>query len=194
MHTHLWSEITCPCCSVSQVQVPPRHSTDHSVPSALRWEWKLREEQGLDLVTGFETGWDLGPGALCYRACIWTNISLSNKIQKNYKGLKITACMCSWGKLWTTRYQKDKQKTNCHFWKAGSKNTVSEAKAGYCTCLLHWTPPKGWANHLSHPSSPTLGPAPTLTPRKEPAHHPLGEQARESVTCFCSPLLQQGPQ
>ena len=40
----------------------------------------------------------LGPGpfaaVLTLRKCL-----LSNKIQRNYKGLKITAYMCSWGKL-----------------------------------------------------------------------------------------------
>ena len=73
----------------------------------------------------------------CYNACIWTNISLNNKIQRNYKGLKITACMRIWGKFWT-RYKE----------KLG-------AKAGYCTCSLHIIPPKGWAKHLSHPSAQT---------------------------------------
>ena len=63
--------------------------------------------------------------------------------------------MCSWGKLWT-RYKKTKNPT-----------TTSEelgAKAGYCACPLHTAPPRGWANHLSHPSGPTPGPTPTLTP------------------------------
>ena len=46
----------------------------------------------------------LGPGTLCCSACTWTNISLGNKIQRNYKGLKITAYMCSWSEFWT-RYK-----------------------------------------------------------------------------------------
>ena len=33
----------------------------------------------------------LGPGTLCCSACTWTNISLGNKIQRNYKVLRITA-------------------------------------------------------------------------------------------------------
>ena len=48
---------------------------------------------------GYETGWDLGPGTLCCSACPWTNISSSNRIQRNYKRLKITACLHCWGKL-----------------------------------------------------------------------------------------------
>ena len=37
----------------------------------------------------------------CCNAWTRTNISSSNKIQRNYKGLKIAVCMHSWGKLWT---------------------------------------------------------------------------------------------
>ena len=39
---------------------------------------------------------------------------LSYKIQRNYKGLKIYACLCSWGKSSMKRYKKTK-KPNCHF-------------------------------------------------------------------------------
>lgn len=35
----------------------------------------------------------LGPGTLYCRACTWTKVSLSNRRQRNYKELKITACM-----------------------------------------------------------------------------------------------------
>ena len=59
-----------------------------------------------------ETGWDLGPFAAVLAS--GKNVSSSNKIQSNYKGLKIAACMHSWGKLWTTRYKKTKE-PNCHF-------------------------------------------------------------------------------
>ena len=37
----------------------------------------------------------------CCNACTWTNLSASNKIQRNYMGLKLTACTHRWGKLWT---------------------------------------------------------------------------------------------
>ena len=33
-------------------------------------------------------GWELGCGTL-----YWTNVSSNNRIQRNYKELKITACM-----------------------------------------------------------------------------------------------------
>ena len=53
-----------------------------------------------------ETDWDLGPSAAVLVP--WTNISWSNKIlmQRNEKGLKTTACTCSWAELWTRRYKK----------------------------------------------------------------------------------------
>ena len=139
-----------------------------------------------------ETGWDLGPWTLYCSVCTWTNASSRNKIQRNYKGLKITACMHSWDKLWTRRYKKTK-KSQCHFWRAGSKNRVSGAKAGYCPRPLHSTPPKGRANHLSHTSSPTHGHTPTLTHTRNQLA-PLGDQSREPVTCFHSLLQPQKPQ
>ena len=101
--------------------------------------------------------WDgLGPGTPYCSGCIWMRYFWSNKIQRNYKGLKITARICSWSKLWTKRQKTNKQKpNNCHFWRARSKCRVSGVKAGMCP--LHATPPKGWANRLSHPSDPTHG-------------------------------------
>ena len=74
--------------------------------------------------------------------------------------------MCSWGKLWTTRYKKTKKNPTATSDELG-------AKAGYSARPLHSTPPKGWADHLSPPSSPTPGHTPTLTPCKELT--PLGE-------------------
>ena len=50
------------------------------------------------------------------------------------------------------------------------------AKAGYCACPLHSAPPKGWADHLSHPSGLTRRHTPTLTPYKEQACSPTQPQ------------------
>ena len=92
--------------------------------------------------------WDLGPFAAVPAP--------------GQKGLKITACMHNWGKFWTTRYKK------------GQKNPTATseepgAKAGSCAGPLRSTPPKGRADHLSHPSCLTPGRTPALTPCKEPA-------------------------
>ena len=119
-----------------------------------------------------ETVWDLGPGTLCCSACTWTNVSSSNKIQRNYKGLKITVCMHSWDKLWKTRYKKTKNPT--------ATSEVWGAKAGYCACILHTAPPRGWAEHLSHPPSRPLD----LTPFKGPAHHPLRSEQGHLLLVF----------
>ena len=55
---------------------------------------------------------------------------------------------------------------------------------------------KGWAKHLSRPSSPTPGHTPTLTPYKEPARLPYTPQGVSKGMCclFSLSLLQQGPQ
>ena len=70
--------------------------------------WVGREVVGSRTTGELETGWDLGLGILCFSACTWTKISCSNKIQRNYKGLKITACMCNWNKVWIVRYKETK--------------------------------------------------------------------------------------
>ena len=106
-----------------------------------------------------KTGWYLGRGTLCCKACTWAYVSSSNTIQRNSKGLKITACMCNWGKLWTRRYKKTK-KPNCSFWRAGSQGRVLHVAPAYNTTkgrpakLNFW--PKPWT--------------PTFTLYKEPAH------------------------
>ena len=138
--------------------------------------------------------WDrLGPGTLCYSACTWIDVSSRNSIQRNCKGLKITVCMRSWGQIMDNKIQNNqKNPSNCHFWGAGSKNRVPGAKAGYCTCPLHSTPPKGWANHLSHTFHPTPGHTPTLTPYKEPAHPPHWGASKGTSYSFLLPPVASG--
>ena len=133
--------------------------------------------------------WD--PLLQCCNACTWTNVSLSNKIQRNHKGLKITACMCSWGKFWTARY-KETKKPNCHFWRARGKSRV-----------LH-TPPvhnttDGVGKTPKPPSGPTPGHTPTLTPCKEPTcppppPPPQGPSKQENLLFVLTPLCcSRGP-
>ena len=49
--------------------------------------------------------------------------------------------MRSWGESWTKRFKKTK--SNCHFWRARSKNWALGAKGGYCACPLHPAPQSG---------------------------------------------------
>ena len=51
-------------------------------------------------------------------------------------GLKITACLCSRGKLWTPDTKRPKNPTATSDW-ACRKNRVLEAKAGYWACTHH---------------------------------------------------------
>ena len=57
---------------------------------------------------------------------------------------------------------------NCYFWRAWNKVRVSGEKVEYCTYPLHTTPPKGWANHLSHSSGLTTGHTPVLVAQSCP--------------------------
>ena len=65
---------------------------------------------------------------------------LSNKIQRNYKGLKIIACACTVG----TNY---KQEPNCQSWGARSKHNIAHA-------------PCAW----QHPESGQMTESPPLSP------------------------------
>ena len=84
------------------------------------------------------------------------------------------------GQIMKNKIQKD-QKPNCHFWGLGSKSRV--------LCMIPDAAPlRGWADPLSHPSTPTV------TPFKGPAHPRLREQARETIVGFCSPVWQHKSQ
>ena len=76
-------------------------------------------------------------------------------------------------------------------YKGSKKATFEEpgAKAGQCACPLHIPPPKGWAKHLSYPSSPTPGCTPTLILYKEHTHPSTStgsEWAREPAAVLTS--------
>ena len=152
----------------------------------------LRQQQ-----PAFSAPSDMGPGTLCCSACSWTNVSFGNKIQRNYKGLKIAVCVHTWDKLGTTRNKNTKKKHPKTKRPNSHPTAMSEelgAKAGYCSCPLHTTPPKGWANHLSCPSDLTHGHIATLAPYKEsacPPSPPRPTQGANKGTCclFLLPLL-----
>ena len=88
----------------------------------------LKEEE-----PGDETGcgtWELGQ---CCSHGAWTHLSSSNKIQRHYMGLKITACLCSGGKFWTTDTKRPKDQTATSDG-ACSKNRLLQANAGDWAC------------------------------------------------------------
>ena len=84
--------------------------------------------------------WDtLGPGTLDCSACTWKNISSSNKIQRNYQGLKITVCVCAHlGQLMDNKMRKDPKRPTATSEDLGAK-TVPGAKAGsaHAPCTQH---------------------------------------------------------
>ena len=69
----------------------------------------------------------------------------------------------------------------------------SGAKAGYCPCPLHRTPPKGWANHLSNPFNLTPGHTPTFTLCNEPALPSRGANKRNCYLFFTHPCHCRSP-
>ena len=118
----------------------------------------------------------------CCSACTWTHLSSSNKIQRNQMGLKITACICSQGKFWTKDTKT--KKIQLPLLKSPEQKQGVGSKSRYCACPQHTTPAKGWANHLSHPSSWTPGHTVTLTPYKEQGYPRLRERASKEACCL----------
>ena len=115
-------------------------------------------------------------------ACTWTNASSINKMQRNYKGLKINCThACTVG----ANYEQDTKRQKPQLPLLRSQ----KQKRGYCTWSMHTAPPREWA---SHPWT-----NPTLTCRRGTsslAPSPGWEQAREPATWFRSLLLQQKSQ
>ena len=99
---------------------------------------------------------------------------------RNLQGTKNYRMHVQLGHIMNAKIQKD-QKPSCHFWGLGSKSRV--------LCMIPDAAPlRGWADPLSHPSTPTV------TPFKGPAHPRLREQARETIVGFCSPVWQHKSQ
>ena len=119
-----------------------------------------------------ETGWDLGLGTLPCSARIQTNISSSNTRQRNSKTLKITACIHSWGKLWTRRYKEIRNPTATpEEWEqkqgARSRSRALRKPSAHTTT-------QGWASCLSRPCGPSPRPPPLLTLDEDPVCPWLG--------------------
>ena len=98
-------------------------------------------------------------------------------------------CMRGWGNKIKDKIQKDQNPTLVTYEELEQKQGVG-SKSRILHIPPHSTPPKGWADHLSHPSGPT--PGHTLTPYKEPVRPSLASKQRKHM-CSRSPLLQQGP-
>ena len=130
-----------------------------------------------------ETGWDLGPGTRRYSACTWTNVSSSNKIQRNYKGLKYK-CM-QLGQIMNNKVQKD-QKHNCHCWGARSRNRVLRIHPAHSTIKRVGKPPKEPLQH-----DPWIHP--TLTPYKAPAHPCSGRDQGHLLLVFTLSCCSTSP-
>ena len=116
--------------------------------------------------------WDqtdrLGPETLDpLLLCLYLDTCLLE--QQNTKKLWGTKNNCvheQWGQIYLGPQDIKRPKTQLPFLKSWEqKSRMLGVNKEYCTCPLHSTPPKEWANHLSHPSGLTPG----HTSYKEPA-------------------------
>ena len=123
---------------------------------------------------------------------------LARKCKGNYKVLKIIVCIGSWEQI-MDKIQKDQKKKKIQLellmnWeeKQGVRNK---------SIILFMHHPPCTQQHLRVDNPPKLPLWPdswthhTLTPYKEPVRLPPSPVTKGTyVTCFYSPLLQQGPQ
>ena len=136
-------------------------------------EWELRAEISTLWLSPLlrSPGDRLAPGTLCYSAAVLA------PQQQN------TALL---GQILNKRSKETKNAT------AASEELG--AKAGYCACLLHTVPPKGWAKHRSHPSGPTPRHSPLLTSYKEPVHLPQWVSKQGNLLFVLAPAAAELPE
>ena len=152
-----------------------------------RWAGNMQFHSFLNTTLRLAGTWDLGPGTLCCSAYTWTNVLWNNKIQRNYKGLKRTACTCGRDKLWTTRYRDTINP-------AATKNEGQKQGTAHVPCMQnhHRYDPTTWAT-----SQLKLWTRPNPHPIKRTSSPSMAgwasQRAKESLfflTYSCSPLLQ----
>ena len=136
--------------------------------------------------------WD--PLLQCCNACTWTNVSSSNKIQRNYKELKITACMpTQLGQIMDNEIQRDQKNPTASSEEPGAKAGRQEQKKG----TVH----SPSTQHHLRGGQTTVWAQPLDTPLPSPhIRNQLGPRSaseRESKgTCYLfslSPCCSRGP-
>ena len=165
-----------------------QHDKHHHRPEAMSWchrshyshpRWLKQSSMSASLI--FISIWDR-PGALCFSTTTLAPGHTSPWATKYKETIwdlkkKETVYMCSWAN--SGPKDTKRQKTQLPFLKSQEQKMGIGSKRRDCTCPLHPTPPKGWANHLRDPFSQATGYTPTLTPYKGQGCPPtLGEQAR----------------
>lgn len=95
--------------------------------------------------------------------------------------------MHSWDKLWTTdakRPPHPDSKIKSQVLLLKSQETKQDVRSKSRAGPLHMTPPKGWADHLSHPSAQPLD-----TPLPHMRKQPSPPQGESKVSCYLFSLL-----
>ena len=143
--------------------------------------WKQRTLRSGSIHSTREMRWGLGPFAAGPAP---GQMSSPATDTKKLEGLKVTACMCSWDRLWTKDTKRPKTQLPLP--------RCQEQRQGPAHTPLHTIAQKGWADHPGHLSGPTPGPATALS-FKEPARMPPQEASGAPITCSPSVHCSMSP-
>ena len=145
--------------------------------------------------TNFEI--DLRPGTFCCSAAMLTPGHTSppaTKHKETINGLKKKK-KCVHAQLGQMLDQKvQRQKAHLSLLKSQEQTQIVGNKSRYWyvpTCAFNTT--KGWAKHLSHPSSWTPGHTPTLTPDKEVPSPSILASRQANLLLALAPSCNQWP-
>ena len=127
-----------------------------------------------------ETGLKLGHFAA--NVCTWTNVSSSNKIQRNCKGLKITARSARLGQIMDNKIQRDQKSPTATSEEPEAKAGGWEQKLGvvHAPCTHHYQ------RDGRPPKVPLNTPLPSPHLRNQLNCLFLCKQVRDPVACSCS--------
>ena len=133
----------------------------------------------------------MAPRTLCCNAYTWKNIfSTKYKLSRT----KNNCVHAQLGQIMNNKIPKDK-KAPLALLKSWAEKQGAGSKSRGLGMPLHSAPTKQWASHPNHPSGWTPGPAPTLTPHKEPAHHLNSGSGQGQLTALvlAAPCCSRGP-
>ena len=133
-----------------------------------------------------------GPLLQCCSAYTCTHLSSSKTNTEKLYGTKNNCVHAQLGQILDQEIKRRPKKPTATSEEPGTK-TGCRSKSRVLRMPPALSTTNGWAEHLSHPSGPTPGHTPTLTPHKEPACPPSGSEQGNLLLVFAPSCGGRGP-